>query len=423
MRVLVAEEGLRDYHGHWFEYTRDIVEGLRSAGHEVVVFGHSEVAGEIEGILDVERVFTHSRWHDPAGPGLRNVLMHNWMLFCDMKKALKGQRFDAVFAGNNLIDHVFGWWLLCHFCGQSLGRVVLLFTLSPGLFTGDVSKPRFPIKSLLFRTFLWLFAPLRWAGRVVFAAESEPTACHFEKFVGGPVVRFPHVTSGRLTAAHDCHGAVDPDLGQPVCFGCLGVGRYEKGTDLFQDAVRLLIDEGLDGVRFIYQWQADFRRPDGSLATLDERLVEDARVMVNRRFEGEEAYWSMVDAIDVMVLPYRLTSYASRLSRVAIEAMISGKPIVVTSGSWLESAMLKCGAGRAFTDGDAVEMAAAMREVLQDYRAFRKAALERVETARDLFSARRFVEVLERLNEPGGIQQLAVQDPVGMAPPAKREAS
>ena len=61
-RLLIVEEALRDFVGHWYEYVRAVAELNRAAGVEVTVVGHREASAALRGELGVRPLFEKSPW-------------------------------------------------------------------------------------------------------------------------------------------------------------------------------------------------------------------------------------------------------------------------------------------------------------------------------------------------------------------------
>lgn len=390
-RALVVEEALRDHKGHWFEYNRDIVNGLRRQGYHVDVFVHRDVEADLRETLEATPVFRYSVWHGSYRGGIKAVFWHNWRVMGDLRAALRHREpYDLVFAGNNMIHHVLAWRVIMALNARQIRRLVLLFAVSPALPSPHPEQPQFAPKSFVYRGLLRAFSNLRNKGRVLFAAETPNTGRHIEVFAGGRVHALPHATDGvpqRAAAMASTHA--------PKCIGSMGVGRYEKGTELFQSAVKKLLEvPEFATIRFSYQWQNDFTKPDGTIARVDPELDAHARVEVMRTFRGGSDYWALLEGIDLMVLPYRLTTYATRLSRVAIEAMILGIPMVVTRGSWLEQAMAETGSGVSFEDENTDSLVAAIQEARQRYTELKELAVTRAPLARQHYSGETFARQL-----------------------------
>jgi glycosyltransferase involved in cell wall biosynthesis len=220
----------------------------------------------------------------------------------------------------------------------------------------------------------------------------------------------------------------------PIVFGCYGAARWEKGSDIFQEAIQLILknevasggcrvtntrnqsvagakalDAGrstLDSIptaagrslRFAIQWVEDFRDRDGNLISIDPWLREHPQVeVIGRYFEGDE-YERRLAATDVMVLPYR-SPYRLRVSRVVIEAMLNGMPVIATRGTTLFEQAEEYGVVVGCEEGDAESLAEAMLEVAARFEMLRADAKEKVNAAAESFSVEYFRELLKRVGQ------------------------
>lgn len=202
------------------------------------------------------------------------------------------------------------------------------------------------------------------------------------------------------------------DVKKPVVFGCYGAARWEKGSDIFQEAMWLILRKAenlkleklksfvpehslLDDLRFAIQWVEDFTDDNGNLVKLDLWLKNHPQVeVIGRYFQGDE-YDKQLERTDVMVLPYR-SPYRLRVSRVVIEAMMHGIPVIATRGTTLFDQAHEYGAAVGCEEGSAEGLAQAMLEVAEGFEKMRVSAMERATTAAKKFSVNYFRELLEK---------------------------
>ncbi len=278
-------------------------------------------------------------------------------------------------------------------------RFFLLFVQGFGRYAGHGKPTEFPenLSTKLARFSFSLMSGSVQSGRVILAAETKGMQDELQRFTGLPVTLAPHPVEFQLSresrdasrdgrsepelqsdssfrsqvglpgrysvsvasgldfdpssspSVHPVHpvaasgsgsrpSTLDPRPStQPITFTitCPGFARHEKGTDLFQEAIRILLARpDADDFRFVLQWPEPFAMPDGTMLGPDPSLVEDPRVeFLNQNLNSEE-YASLLARTDLIVLPYRRKSYHHRVSRVAIEAEKMGIPIIYTEGTW-----------------------------------------------------------------------------------------
>jgi glycosyltransferase involved in cell wall biosynthesis len=213
------------------------------------------------------------------------------------------------------------------------------------------------------------------------------------------------------------------DVKNPIVFGCYGAARWEKGSDIFQEAIKLILkNEVASGggrvasvedkaepvtrdplpataagrpLRFAIQWVEDFRDGEGNLISIDPWLREHPQVhVIERYFEGDE-YEQRLAQTDVMVLPYR-SPYRLRVSRVVIEAMLNGMPVIATRETTLYDQAEEYGVVVGCEEGDAESLAGAMLEVAEDFEMMRASSEDKVDGAEESFSVVYFPALLAR---------------------------
>ena len=210
---------------------------------------------------------------------------------------------------------------------------------------------------------------------------------------------------------------------KPLVFGCYGAARWEKGSDVFQEAIKLILSNEVASkksrvasledepqlvtrdplpatatgrpLRFAIQWVEDFRDREGNLISIDPWLREHPQVeVIGRYFEGDEYEWWLAKT-DVMVLPYR-SPYRLRVSRVVIEAMIYSMPVVTTKGTTLYEQADEHGVVMGCEEGSAESLARAILEFAEVFAAMREAAEKKAEKAAESFSVGYFRKLLQK---------------------------
>ena len=223
-------------------------------------------------------------------------------------------------------------------------------------------------------------------------------------------------SSATRNALDSGHSTLDSEVSaSPIVFGCYGAARWEKGSDIFLKAIRLVLQKAeklksldprpsaLDSslaataagrpLRFAIQWVENFRDDSGNLVSIDPWLLEHPQVeVIERYFEGDE-YLQQLAGTDVMVLPYR-SPYRLRVSRVVIEAMINGLPVITTRETTLFEQAEKCGVAVGCNEGSAESLAQAMLDVAERFVGLQEDAMIMAKTAAESFSVDYFRELL-----------------------------
>ena len=103
------------------------------------------------------------------------------------------------------------------------------------------------------------------------------------------------------------------------------------------------------------------------MVRLDPEVAAHPKVQVIREHFSEGGYERQLAATDVMLLPYR-SPYRLRVSRVVIEGMILGIPLVVTRGTTLWDQASRYGCAKACDEDSAESVAEAILALFDGYK-------------------------------------------------------
>ncbi len=336
MRVLILEEALQRPAGHWPVYLGDIARGMRSMGDTVHLLAHRQADPAL--LLQLEAIpwLSRSCWSDPRAQGQLGGLRHSVRFARELRRWLRQQPdpYHWICSLTMRLPHLLAYTLLA-WSSQipANSRCLLLFVQGFGVYGGPDQPVHFP-PTASNRLARWCFRRLRHPvlrGEIVLAAETEAMRQELAQFSDLPVVLFPHPVHVRPLPRR-----AEPEA-RPITITCPGFARYEKGSDLLQEACRMLWAEpGFESVHVVCQWPEPFALRDGRLLSPDAELLADPRFeLVNDNLD-EVAYRALLARTDLIVLPYRRESYHNRVSRVAIEAAIHGLPLLPMRGTWAE---------------------------------------------------------------------------------------
>ncbi len=396
-RLLIVEEALKDRRGHWYEYDKAVRSINAARGVSVVVAAHQSVAPEIMTELNAAPVFRYTNWDQiyySARPFKRywGVLVHNWRVWRAMDRFLKdSEPFDHIFVPTVAVFHLAAWFFLCmRHKNKKFKRLTLLFRNNAGRYVAGQSRPVFKRSSYILRQLLRSFGPWVRDGAVCLATDSSRLSAEYTALCGLPFQTFPHALIRTHTATVHLRKS-----GDPVVLACLGPARLEKGIDLLEKAVRLLLDRKPElNVRYVIQWNQELRTLDGGRIEPDSGLVKSGRVDYLTRELSSDEYDRQLLRADCMVLPYRRESYCARISGVALEAMAAGIPLIYTRDTWMEDAVLAHGAGLAVEDESAEDLADKITEMVSRADEFRAAAARRSAAAVEHHSPERLMAAL-----------------------------
>jgi glycosyltransferase involved in cell wall biosynthesis len=400
MRWLIVEDALQDRTGHWFESMRTFRDGLTALGDDVALLVSKKAAPFIVDELNARRVLPPSIWHrmsDDAGV-LRRYLRVPWHAFqtwWTVRGQLKADsEYDIIFVPTVSVHHLLAWaWLIKGRLRNCRVRLLLYFLSTP-IRVQDDGNPEW-IKSPTTKLMARLLSSMRGEiqrGKVIIGVETIPLRDAFSQVAEIPVRYLPQ------PVAVFAKGEVKKN--DELLFGCYGPARYEKGSDVLAAAIEAFLRKYPDSrTKFAVQWLEDFSLPDGRMSGIPPALKQDPRIEIIRHFFHDGEYADRLDHTDVVILPYRLSSYLLRGSRVLIEAMVHGLPVVVTSGTSLAKQAEEFGAAVVCQDRDIQSLTEAIRVAERNFPALKARARERAAGARDQFSVRAFRQSLEFATE------------------------
>lgn len=388
MRTLLhVDNSLRDHVGHYFNLAASLLEQAEARGVRFEALAHIETTPEVRAALPVRPVFRtdfHRGWFEspilasnPFVSRWYDMLRANIEFFRELRRGLKGADAQTtVFMP--MVSHreilAWAWWLRTRPAARA-PDVVLMFRLN---YTDDENPEHWErirdVASFGFRA----LRRLARTRRVRIATDSERLAEEYRELMGLPAEVFPipHTEAG--AAAEPAAGAATP--GCSTHFVMLGDLREEKGLPLLVEALRRLhARDELAGLRFTLQshigshWHEPMRDHRRALAEMGLPGVELVTTPLD-----VEAYYSLVDSADVVLVPYRRSTYYARTSGPVVEAFAAGKPVIATDGTWMSDQVARFGAGVTFADGDADDLARALVETRLTYhRLAERAALNR----------------------------------------------
>ena len=427
IRWWIIEDALRDRKGHWLEYLQTFQRGLMAEGDKVRFFVSEECTPEVASLFEAEAVLPPSIWacmgdNAPKWRRLLRIPAHGLDTYRAVSKLLADcpaphapgssptrRRHepegtlpagpsvpDLIFVPTALVHHLFGWIPLIKRKLRKLPcRVLLFFPNAPVDLREDGTAHVLPDPTAkLFRICIRSLAKEVASGKVILGTETRPMVKALSEVTGVPFTYLPHPVelSAILSPGASSPSPVTP--GNPILFGCYGAARYEKGSDVLQAAIRLILDRDPEiPARFAFQWLGDFADAKGNLVKLDPWIKAHPKVEVIDRYFGEGGYAAQLASTDVMVLPYR-EAYRLRVSRVVIEAMNLGMPVVTTRATTLWSQLSEYGAGEGCEDGSAESLAAAICEVAKDFHHLAAEARAKAGQSQEHFSVKSFRKTL-----------------------------
>lgn len=392
MNWWIFEDCLRDNKGHWLEYLLTFRRGLEEVGDQATIFVSRECTREIAKALNAEPLMPRSIWwrmRQPA-PRIRRICRLPWHALATLiiirrlfrltkhdgpkskapaagLQGLSKDKFskvpDVVFVPTMLSPHLLGWWLLLKTGSiPASAKVLLFFPGAPVHLTnqgyGEIdTNPH----GKLFRWIVRQLLAEVLNGLVVLGAETTAMSKALTQATGVPFTYLPQPVRDESFPNNHLKAGDPANPGKPLVFGCYGAARCEKGSDVLQAAIRKVLEkEPLLPAKFIFQWVEDFNDDQGRRVTKDPWLLNQPKVEIINHYFGEGEYCQRLAETDVMMLPYR-GRYKLGVSRVLIEAMTAGIPVIVTRETTLWDQAREFGAAIGCVDGSVEDLARCLR--------------------------------------------------------------
>jgi glycosyltransferase involved in cell wall biosynthesis len=183
---------------------------------------------------------------------------------------------------------------------------------------------------------------------------------------------------------------------KPVVFGFYGFARHEQGVDVLMRALEILKDKGELNAEFRIVWPKAFQMPDGSWMDREMFGHLGANVRFYENPLSPEDYLRELSETDWLILPYRVSSYEGRCSRISIEACVMGIPVIYTKGTDLEEVVRSHGEGIGVPEEDANKLADAILMAIRKNPAFKKKAVFKQAYAQADFSGNIFLGAIKK---------------------------
>jgi glycosyltransferase involved in cell wall biosynthesis len=185
-----------------------------------------------------------------------------------------------------------------------------------------------------------------------------------------------------------------------LSIGFLGDGRYEKGGLLFLKLVNKL--RCLNVKFFIQEAKLrGFPKEDlNSFNSLLEKLQKEKIIHIIKDNLSQKDFYNIIKNIDILVLPYHPKSYDTRTSGILIQRLCIGKPVVVSSNTWLEEEINKSKAGVVFKYDTNNELktvnnlSKTTEELIRNFRYYKRNAMIASKKYRKLHTAKKFFEAI-----------------------------
>ncbi len=412
MHWLIIEDGIQSRRGHWFGYLNAFVHGLASEGDKAQVYVCRDCELDTADLLNAKRVLPKSIWarmsdDAPKWKKLLRVPAHGLATYQSVSKLLRERevawdldRFNTadqrqaqliVFVPTVLVHHLVGWIPLIYrkFC-RNESKVILFFPNTPiHLDTEGKAVIAKEPSANLFRWCIRRLADRVAEGVVVLGAETRSMAKALTEVTGVPFNYLPHPIRSTADDA-ESSGELFLPKKRNLILGAYGMARADKCSGFLMKGIRLALEKDPElPVKFVVQWVKDYRDEHGRLVACDPWLRHHPKVEIIDEYFDAGVYQEKLSNTDVMMLPYG-SDYRLRVSRVLIESIAAGIPVIVNRTTTLAEQAREFGSPFQFDDGSVQGLAQAIKLAAMDFGRAKAEALERAPRAREHFSVRTF---------------------------------
>ena len=374
----LADHHLGDSRGHHMNYNRALAQAAEASGWNVRILCKKGAGKDaLPGISPI-RIFRDDLRARPPGwaAGSHRLLgaldrISAFRFRGDLARGMRGVAGgDVVFAQMLAPRHLRAWMEWHSACGEgSRPSLVLHLGYDPSRFVG------YPGLAAAVRA-------LRHDAHCV--TDSERLAPAYEKILGVPVSVLPHVVP---LATPQPGGRADDSPPQILS---LGNPRREKGfLDLAEAA------KTAEGLRFVFQVNDPDPECREAVGALRARNSPAIRLIENHLDERE--YFRHLQESDVVAVPYHLDTYRDRTSGIFCEALVAGKPVIATRGSWMSTEVEKHSLGWLVPERDPAGLRDVLRRLPAELPGVSARSRELAAAYRQHFSGGQFIAGLRSL--------------------------
>lgn len=406
-QLIIVDHSLSSQGGHYFEYSRAVAQGAAQRGWQVQILANRQLRLDSDvpleqalGVRAVRPVFAYgwSRWSDiPPHRPAPGHFGHDIL-----------QELAAAGAGPEdlVLVHTLGWSQLAQ----------LLWSLSAAPPWRAVRLPRFSVvlrydprdlDPVYSRSMAGLFGRLTanrtMAARVRFHTDTDRLTALCGRLLRARASTLPipfdqAAMLRALTLAADKNGRGDGRQ-RPLTLAYIGDAREEKGYPLLPEMVRQMWESHFRSGRIRLVAQSNFNVTGGeaSVPEARQRLRQfpSPEVQLLTSALDTEAYYELLAAADIVLVPYDPERYQARSSGIMVQAQCAGKVVVTRCGSWMET---RGAAGTVTFDGPA-QLADAVRRAVDGFEGLAQQAAANAEAWRAEASADHFMAALEQSHD------------------------
>jgi glycosyltransferase involved in cell wall biosynthesis len=356
--VVIVDSGLRGPGGHNLSYTRAVRRALLEKGLGVEVLVNRGCPAALAEASGFRRVFTSGAYDHPLAQGRVRDLV-----YLHAQSLAFGEELDHAFRrllprppdlafSHTLADFEVVGWRRHLRRAPFAGSLALLMRHTPRYSTASwLSRQLNPYWRLRPRAFAAMHRRLRERFRL--CTDSDLLTRDYARVYGGPILTLPipltsEVRATRRQTTSEILQRLRLSQGRRPLIGYLGDARTPKGFPLIPAALEEVRRAGLPA-HFIVQCPLPQGGADDATAAALSNLQampEDVTLVPEHLSDAD--YADLLEALDVVLVPYLHPVYLEATSGVFTEALARGKPVVVPSGTWMAHELAGSAAGVEF---------------------------------------------------------------------------
>lgn len=371
--LVLVDPHLRNFAHHHFNYDMAIVRAGRSRGMRVRLMIDRKASNEVVNAMQAEPVLA-ALGFTPLRASLLNALrigpafqyLHAVVKrFFELRKHLSpAVSCDTIVFVPTCDARNLSAWILWCACQASRSRPTIALMLR----FPCVNTEQDPLSGLIRKGYAFALKRLPLldrSGRIKLCTDSELLAGQYAELTERQINVLPIPHTEGLAAAPAADFRPRDHLASVVV--ALGDARLEKGFDILVEAIIRVASSSM-GRKFVFVLHCPVHEAHRDMQRHVDRLREHAldNVRLIQAFLSEAEYYALLNSAQIVLMPYRQKSYASKTSGPLIEAMAAAKIVIVTNQTWLSEMISEYGGGLTFVDGDAEGLAQAIITAYRD---------------------------------------------------------
>jgi glycosyltransferase involved in cell wall biosynthesis len=384
-RLVIIDPGLKDFAGHYYETDMAIVKAACAEGFQCVILAHQGLAVSAIPEAEIEPIYSVGIWTLLSGPFHQwpsNLKVVSQRLFEETIAYFERhppQANDIIYIPNIVQGQLLAVAMFAEFLLATGARLVLMFRYSSNHVVSTVTKQVFRrLESVADHS------------NISLVTDSQKLADELSRFTSLPFQVLPVVLN-----AHEFSNGVGSKTNAPKSFHILSLGnpRAEKGFCELLDAIEIL-ETHPTAQRINFTIQA--HEASAGAGRCLRRFRRDAHPGVSfvDKPLGSSEYHALIATSNLIVLPYHRREYCARTSGIFLEAVLSGKPVLVTRGTWMQDLLQEYGNGLVIDDHDAMAIATGILAMTQYRELFESRAHKAQHYWRHIHNPSEFIRML-----------------------------